>query len=91
MTNKEIKIHDVNTFSNGTEYYLFLEKNCERCKHYVDWEEVYGEKPTCETEEALAKAYWDKEWFPKGKIKMNEDIETGGFYIPHCIDFEEQA
>ena len=87
--NKTVKTHEVKAFSNGAEYELFLEKNCYRCKHYVDWMKVSEIIPKCETEEMLAEAYWDIERFPKGKIKMIQDLESGNFYIPHCINFEE--
>lgn len=84
----EIKVHDVTTFSNGTEYQLFIEKNCDRCRKFVPWEEATAEKPECKIEAGLSEAQWDPDRWPSGKIKMNQDVTNGGFFIPHCVDFE---
>ena len=85
---KTVKTHEVKGFSNGTEYEIFLEKNCYQCKHYIEWTEATPENPECRTEAAIAEADWDISRWPKGKIKMNQDLESGNFYIPHCLDFK---
>jgi len=77
----------VETFSNGTEYGLFLEKNCFKCRHYVGWEVATAENPECSIEADIAEAMFNEDKFPEGKIMM--DIEDGKPYIPHCVDFTE--
>jgi hypothetical protein len=58
-------------FSNGTEYEIFLDDNCMRCKKYVWWEEANDEKPCCPTEETIALA--NRETFPYDKLNRDPD------------------
>ena len=59
-------------FSNGTEYMVFQEQNCDRCGHYVDWEEATPDNPVCPIEERLAAAMFDESVFPHEHLAENE-------------------
>jgi len=48
----------VRPFSNGTEYNMWSERNCERCRK-VNWEAIDGPTSQCEIILALEAANWD--------------------------------
>ena len=81
-------------FSNGTEYMIFLDANCNECPHYVDY---YDDDPdnVCEVEDKLSRAAlieseWPAEWLDnlpgegyscrkkKGLDKKQEDKDGCG-------------
>jgi hypothetical protein len=41
-------------FSNGTQYNVFEENNCNKCPFYVHYEDVTKNKPICKIEERIA-------------------------------------
>ena len=78
-------IRDVDGFCNGTEWELFMEKNCLRCRKFVDYTEATPEKPVCPIEEAIASAAWGQSEFPSRYIKQ-EYAENGTPNVPHCTE-----
>ncbi len=82
----EVKIFNIMSFCNGTEYELFMEKNCCRCKKYVSWDEEESGQEPCPIEEKIGEAMWDSNAFPSEYIKQKWD---DGPYVPHCTEFEE--
>ena len=57
-------------FSNLGEYQGFLEKNCERCKRYISWED--DPSGVCPIEDAFFNYSTTGEGFPKDKVALNE-------------------
>jgi hypothetical protein len=49
-------------FSNGTEYMIFLDNNCNECPHFVNWES--DPVNVCEVENRLSTAIMIPEFFP---------------------------
>lgn len=72
MIEKPIKI-----FSNGTEFLLFQDWNCERCKRYVfDKDNGYPAYPKdggCKTLDAIYNAMFDESQFPSSDIVEQYD------------------
>lgn len=60
-------------FSNGTEYEIFLENFCFRCKHGKINEDGYAEYPEnggCKTWDAMENARFDIDLFPCDDVVM---------------------
>lgn len=71
-------------FSNGTEYYAFLERQCDVCKHFVHWEDASPDSPVCPIEERMALTVVTGEDFPSEFIVE----DPGPRQFPYCIKFE---
>lgn len=84
----EVKVRDVKTFCNGTEYDLFMAKNCYRCKKYVDWQEATASNPVCPVEDNIGAAMFNESLFPSGFIKQRFEPD-GTPHVPHCTELEE--
>lgn len=63
-------------FSNGTEYLAFMERNCDRCKNYIHYEDATEDNPTCHIEEVIAvcAANGEEEDFPYEWLEDNQTI-----------------
>lgn len=61
-------------FSNGTEYLNFLERNCDKCTHFVDYEDSSIENPCCPIEEDIATAMYEESVFPHDWLDENGSI-----------------
>lgn len=73
------------TFSTGTEYGLFLEMNCYKCKHYkFNEEELMPTEDSCKYEKAMLTARFDESKFPHDVI-VDEEKTCG----KKCLRFEE--
>lgn len=59
-------------FSNGTEYMIFNEEYCCRCKRYVPWEEATEDNPVCPIEDKLSEATLNESVFPHKQVKLND-------------------
>lgn len=79
-------------FSNGTEYQMFLEMFCFKCKKYVDYEETAPERPVCQIEEKLALCSItgnEEDWPDEVEMKWKQ---TDGFKAQawECSKFEKE-
>ena len=61
-------------FSNGTEYQEFLSRNCEKCPHYVHYDEDTLENPACEIEEDIALSSVSDVPFPYNDLIENDNM-----------------
>ena len=85
-----IKIKPSSPFSNGTEYEIFLDNFCYRCKHGKINENGFAEYPEkggCKIWDAMENARFDLSLFPGDDIVQ---LEKDGYYpIWHvCKSFE---
>lgn len=72
-------------FSNGTEYYIFMEQYCFNCTKLKADAEGIPYRNSCRIEKKIAEAMFDPEAFPKKQVY----IKDGQGHI--CTEFKDEC